>query len=76
MMNMKRFKRFLELCEQENCTEIELDEWSAIGLEIARHDVPELLEEIERLKTIIEKVNSYDPHIIPDIQSGAITIHD
>ena len=42
----------------------------------SRTAIPELLDEIERLKTIIEKVNSYDPYIIPDIQSGAITIHD
>ena len=60
----------------EIVTDQAMYESDAAFIAASRTVIPELLDEIERLKTIIEKVNSYDPHIIPDIQSGAITIHD
>ena len=55
-MNAERYARFVELCNQESCNEIELDEWSTIGLDIAREDMPELLDEVGRLQKIVDSL--------------------
>ena len=48
-MDAKRYARFVELSDKDYCTELEIEEWAQIGWDIAREDVPELLDEVERL---------------------------